>query len=390
LNVQSPTPSGTEALHRLDPDRLALLQASGLMQSSPEPIFDRLTALASRLLDAPVGLVSLVGENNQFFKAECGLEDAGVNTRTLPLPYSFCKHVVESGETLIVADAPNDKRVNDNLSITEMGVRAYLGIPLTTADGYTFGSLCVLDLKTRDWSATEIATLSDVASAVQSEIRLRLALENAQRVGMDRDLLLGELNHRVKNLFAMVSGMIGMTARNSDTPKDMADALRGRINALASAHALVQPAISGEVGTDTGICLSEIARVILAPHSRDGGIKIDGDLLYLDSDIGANISLVLHELATNAAKYGAFAHPDGSLSLSWTITDSTVSIDWVEFNPSLQILPPEAVTSGFGTRLIEASIQRQMGGTIQRDWRPEGVAVTIDLPLSRIAPSRIG
>jgi two-component sensor histidine kinase len=360
------------------------------MQSLPEPVFDRMVTLASRLLKTPVGLVSLVGEDYQFFKAEHGLEEAGVDTRILPLTYSFCKHVVESGQKLVVTDAPNDPRVSDNLSITEMGVRSYLGIPLTTARGHTFGSVCVLDMKTRNWTDDEIKTLSDVASAVQSEISLRLALNDANRIGIDRDLLMGELNHRVKNLFAMVSGMIGMTARNSDSPQDMAEALRGRINALASAHALVQPAISGEAGIDNGISLSEIARVILAPHSRDGGIKIDGDPLFLDSDIGANISLVLHELATNAAKYGAFAHPDGSLSLSWAITASTVSIKWFEFNPSLQILPPETVTSGFGTRLIEAAIQRQMGGTIQRDWRPEGVTVTIDLPLSRIAPSRIG
>ncbi|MGB6229651.1 MAG: GAF domain-containing protein, partial [Litorimonas sp.] len=229
-----------------DENRLDALARTGLMDSEAEPVFDRLTQLAARLLDAPVSLVSLVDDHRQFFKSACGLPEP----RETPLTHSFCQHVVRRAEPLIVVDARNDARVRDNLAIPDLGVVAYLGVPLLSPDGLPLGSFCAIDTKPRQWTEDDLLLLSDLAIAVQSEIISRIALLEARELARERDLLMDELNHRVKNLFAMVSGMIGLTARNSVDPVDMAQRLRGRITALADAHALVQPAITGKLESD--------------------------------------------------------------------------------------------------------------------------------------------
>jgi len=377
-----------------DSARLAALARSGLMDSAPEPVFDRLTDLATRLMDAPVSLVSLVDDHRQFFKSQCGLTEEQNKDRGTPLSHSFCQHVVVRGEPLIVFDAHSDERVQGNLAIRDLGVTAYLGIPLMTADGQALGSFCAIDTKPRQWTDEQVSIMSDLASAVQSEIGLRLALKEADRVSKERDLLIGELNHRVKNLFSMISGMIGVTARHSPSPEAMAISLRGRISALATAHNLVRPAISGIVGSEAGINFHEVATIILAPHDRIGSIDIDGPLFMLDSQSGARISLVLHELATNAAKYGALSERGGALSLSWTLNEETLNIVWIETvarkpdqskpDSADQTRATTLQPGGFGARLIDGAIISQMGGSITRDWPKTGLEVRISIPRNRI------
>ncbi len=161
-----------------DPDRLSALNETALLDSEPEPAFDRITRLAGKILGVPVALVSLVTENRQFFKSNIGLLEA---MRETPLSYSFCQHVVQTAEPLVIADAQNNPLVRDNLAVTEMGVRSYAGIPLITSEGHTLGSFCVLDTRPREWTEDEIATLTTLADSVLAEIELQTAVKQAQR-----------------------------------------------------------------------------------------------------------------------------------------------------------------------------------------------------------------
>ena len=160
--------------------RLAALERSGLMDSEREDAFDRLTRLAARLLGVPVSLVSLVDDRRQYFKSAVGLE-----LRETPLAHSFCQHVVVGQQPLIVTDAREDPLVSGNLAVRDLDVIAYLGVPLTTADGETLGSFCAIDSAPRAWSEEEIAVLEALARGVIAEIELRALDRDLERRGLE-------------------------------------------------------------------------------------------------------------------------------------------------------------------------------------------------------------
>lgn len=159
-----------------DPSRLQALRATGLLDRDPSPSLERLVRLASRILDAPVSLVSLVEADRQFFASQVGLTTPYSTGKETPLSHSFCKHVVESGEALVIEDALLDARVAGNPAIEELRIRSYAGIPLTGEDdGHVLGSFCVIDDEPREWTPRELEILRDLADAAMTEIRLRRA-----------------------------------------------------------------------------------------------------------------------------------------------------------------------------------------------------------------------
>jgi PAS domain S-box-containing protein len=156
--------------------RLRALQASRLLDSPVDIAFDRITRLASSLVDAPTALVTLVDAQRQFFKSSFGLSEPYASRRETPLSHSFCQHVVRERAPLLVTDARSDRMLRDNLAIDALHVVAYAGVPLVV-NRETFGALCVVDNKPRQWSSAEIALLLDLAAMVVSEMELRIALQ---------------------------------------------------------------------------------------------------------------------------------------------------------------------------------------------------------------------
>jgi len=180
-------PQLTEALDRLgaaapaedalgsavrEPGRLEALRRTGLLDGAPDPAFDRLTALAAELMDAPVALVSLIDEDRQVLASCIGLGEPWSTRRETPLSHSFCQHVVARREPLIVEDARVDAVLAENLAIRDLGVVAYLGVPLIDHGGHALGSLCVIDSKPRAWSGDDVRRLRDIAAAVVTQIEL--------------------------------------------------------------------------------------------------------------------------------------------------------------------------------------------------------------------------
>ena len=159
-----------------DPARLAALSEMALLDSPAEEAFDRLTRLAARILRAPVALVSLVDADRQFFKSAVGLSGDLAITRETPLSHSYCKHVVDRGEPLIIEDAAAHPLLRDNPAVAEYNAIAYAGIPLATPQGHVLGSFCVVDNVPRRWTGEEIEILRDLAASVMAEIELRVAI----------------------------------------------------------------------------------------------------------------------------------------------------------------------------------------------------------------------
>jgi GAF domain-containing protein len=153
----------------LDQERLKILRDLALIDSPTETIYDRLTELASKIVGAPISLVSMVGGEYQFFKSSYGLG----NLKSTPLSHSFCKHVVATHSPLIVTDAREDPIVKGNGAIVDLDVISYLGMPMTLQDGKTLGSFCVIDHTPRTWTSTEIDIIDELSQIVTNEIDLR-------------------------------------------------------------------------------------------------------------------------------------------------------------------------------------------------------------------------
>ncbi len=174
-----------------DPARLAALAQVGLTPKERSPgdkALDRLASLAGKVLRAPVGLVSLVEKDRQVFQGMVGLPEPWSNERESPIEYSFCQHVVTAGVPLVVDDAKLDPRVCGNPSVVELGVAAYLGVPLTTPEGLVLGSLCVFDVQPRQWTSDDLETLTGLATFANTELQLRRASrEIMESAGHDRE-----------------------------------------------------------------------------------------------------------------------------------------------------------------------------------------------------------
>jgi two-component system, cell cycle sensor histidine kinase and response regulator CckA len=154
--------------------RLAALARAALLDTPPEEAFDRLTRMATRLLGAPVSLLTLITDDRQFFKSAMGLPEPWASRRSAPLSRSFCRQVAVSGEPLVVEDARRHPLLGSNPEVRELGWISYAGVPLVTRDGGVAGSFSVVDGMPRLWSERDVALLHDLAACAAAEIELRL------------------------------------------------------------------------------------------------------------------------------------------------------------------------------------------------------------------------
>ncbi len=238
----------------VNPQRLRVLQETSLMDSLPEPAFERFVRMAARVTDAPTALVSLVDERRQFFKAQLGLPEPWATRRETPLTHSFCKFVVASGEPLVVESAADHPWVKDNLAVSEIGVQAYLGAPIEL-DGEYLGSLCVIDGKPRKWSDEDQEAMRDLADAVNTELKLR---RRNLELGVERDAartlaeswseFLGRAGHELRTplqgvllsteMAALDPGLEGGTRRLVEAALSSAQAMRKLLDDVLHLHRL--------------------------------------------------------------------------------------------------------------------------------------------------------
>lgn len=143
-----------------DPERLRALYATGLLDSPPEEVYDRITRAAAAALDAPFAAVSLIDSDRQFFKSTVGMNPG---LRETPLDRSVCQYAVADGASLVLDDMRNDPVFKNHPVVRDGSVAAYLGIPLNDHEGHTVGTLCVFDDKPRFWGAGHVQVLTDLA-----------------------------------------------------------------------------------------------------------------------------------------------------------------------------------------------------------------------------------
>ncbi|MCA2011452.1 GAF domain-containing protein [Cereibacter sphaeroides] len=362
-------PAASTDAHRRaldDSARLQALDRSGLMDSAPEPVFDRAARLASRILGVPVVLFSLVDAQRQFFKAQAGLAEP----RETPLSHSFCQYVVSEDRALAVNDARNHPLLSDNGAVHDLDVIAYLGVPVHGPDGAVLGSFCAIDSQPHDWTEAQLADLRDLAAIVETELALNRTLT-------ERQVLIDELNHRVKNLFAVTAGIVRMSQQAGEP----SSALQGRLRALSEAHALITPAIHADRPAEAETTLHALIGTLLAPHDTGAGrIRLGGDDVTVAPRAATPLSLAFYELITNAVKYGALTGPDGVLSVTCRLQDDWLVLDWHE----TAVAPEAGTRSGFGSKLVSMTLEAQLRGSVETTRDGDTLRRVVRLPLASL------
>lgn len=213
---------------------------------------------------------------------------------------------------------------------------------------------------------------------------LALQAEALKQAAGHKDLLLREINHRVKNLFSLTAGLISVSARSASDVADFETDLLSRVHALARAHQLTLP----ELGNDdeiswTDTTVSALLRAIVAPYENQQGprISIAGSDAPLRGNALTSLALLLHELTTNAAKYGALSTPAGQLEIDIAVTDDLLHLKWVERgSPDVT---GAADREGFGSTLEKAAL-KGLKGSISRNWMGDGLSLMLEIPLASL------
>lgn len=355
--------------------RLAALAGYRILDTPRERDFDDVAALASEICGTPIAVVNLIADGRQFFKAEVGL-----GVRETPLETSFCATAILEEEFLVVPDATRDPRFQGNPLVTgEPGLRFYAGALLKTQDGHAIGTVCVLDVVPRDLTGLQERTLRVLARQVMKQLELRRAVEERDRAQARQRVLNEELSHRLKNTLSLVQALATQTLKGV-AERDAVRAFERRLFALSKAHdVLLQDDWKAAP-------ISTVVGGVLSLHDDASRIEAAGPDVDLGSKATLSLSMILHEMATNAAKYGALSGEAGRVRLTWAIEPAqdgpVLAVTWAERDgPAVS----EPRRRGFGSRLIRTGLVGS--GGVDLRYLPEGLHAEFRAPLSTMQAS---
>ncbi|WP_423068698.1 PAS domain-containing protein [Devosia sp. CN2-171] len=198
----------------------------------------------------------------------------------------------------------------------------------------------------------------------------------------EREVVAQELSHRIKNIFAVIGGIVSLGARSHPEAKGFADSLRERIFALGKAHDFVRPHSRSSMPRSNPASLHALIRELLQPY-RLGDVErvhFAGEDAPIDDGAATPLALLFHELATNAAKYGALSRPDGRIDITTSIDGSDYLVTWSEHGGPR----PDPKATGFGSRLISLSVEGQLRGNMERMFEEDGLRMELTLPLASL------
>jgi PAS domain S-box-containing protein len=227
------------------------------------------------------------------------------------------------------------------------------------------------------WCAGTAAATIDKDGRIVRVSGVTVDITERKRAEERQNLLAREVDHRAKNALALAQSIVRLT--RADDVKDYIQAVEGRINALARVHTILS--LSSWQGAEIGKLIDEE----IAPYSTGDQIALLGPQIQLQPATAQTLALALHELVTNSAKYGALSVQPGRLKIQWKVQADGLQLIWEE-----QGGPPVAkpISRGFGTRSVIASIESQLGGRAEFDWRPEGLICRLSVPIAKSLQSR--
>jgi two-component sensor histidine kinase len=276
-------------------------------------------------------------------------------------PASFLGHTDEElRDTLDQPAAAAAKR-----RVIETGVSADIEFVQPTANGRAYYSLHIEPARAADGSIEGIVCAAqDITDRKDREAHLHM--------------LMREITHRSKNLLAVIQGMARQTARHAGTIGNFLQVFSARLQALAHSHDLLVQQSWHRAA------LEDLVRKQMGPYLEypDGRVTIEGPPIWLDPEAAQSVGLALHELAANAAKFGALSRADGKVSVAWQQDGKEVEILWTESGgPAVMT----ARTPGFGSLVLEKNLPRALDAHVQLDFRPEGLRCRIAVPVKHLA-----
>jgi two-component sensor histidine kinase len=352
-------------------EALAQLGARALAEADIEHLLsDAVATVAMTLAVDFVKILELLpGNDDLLLRAGFGWEpQLACATIASAASGSYGRYVLDSLLPVVTEDFAAETRFRVDDYLRQHSCVSGLSVAIAGRDERFFGILGVCTKSRRRFTAQETSFLGAIANLLAGAIARR-------QLEQRHELMIRDMRHRSGNLFSQLLALFSQTARNSKNIADLANKYRARVLALASAQRLITE------GGGKSIPIMDLLYTLLGPYLDR--ISFSGPNVELESDPVFNLSAALHELADNAVKHGSLSRPKGQLELSWSVSrterGTTLLLDWVEKNGPAARRPRKL---GFGSRLIELVIERQLNGEVTRSFGRKGLAVHMVVPLT--------
>ncbi|KGF69047.1 hypothetical protein LL06_13010 [Hoeflea sp. BAL378] len=342
-----------------------------------DELLHRATELVSEALDVPLVKVlehwpdrgeMLIRAGVNWQPGVVGHETFGDDVRS-PGGYAL-----RCDEPVVSPDLDVENRFEMPEVLRRHGVRSMVNVVIA-GEGPAYGVLEVDAQQPRGFTEDDVAFLRSYANLLAAAIERVRVHEELRRSAREQGILARELGHRVRNLLSLVRALASRTSAQGRTAEEFRTAFIDRLQALSTAESLVFE--SNRERTDPLV----LAEEVLAPHRQEdaGSISIEGSSVDLSARQARMFGLALHELATNAAKYGALSVAGGKVSLGWDLeaqkgARKRLSMTWQE-SDGPEITPPQL--KGFGTRLLEDVVARELNGEAKLAYRAQGLNYTL-------------
>lgn len=369
-------------------EQRALRDLVSRLAEAPQDVLPRLVDLAMDLtggLSAGLSLYEPDPRPGQFRWRHLQGSLSPFEGAATPRDYSPCGVTLDRDEPTLCR---HPERFYGWISDAAIEAPEVLLVPLRLQGGGAFGTLWIVSEREGHFTRAHADTMANLAWFVGVAVRMVDDREKIEQALEDQRTLTREMSHRVKNLFAVTDAMIRLSRKSAPSVSAMADSLSGRLHALANAHALVSRHLN-EVGhAPRASDIETVVSAVLEPHDdrqRGGASRFatSGPPIACGDHAINGLALVLHELATNAIKYGALSLPGGWVEIAWRDADPFVEIEWTEHQgPALD---HEPLGEGYGTSLVKRTVEGQFGGKIERRWASSGLAVQMKLMTARIS-----
>jgi two-component sensor histidine kinase len=285
-------------------------------------------------------------------------------------------YALQMDEPVISRDVATENRFEIPEVLVRHGVKSMVNV-IIAGENEPYGVLEVDAQELRDFDDDDISFLRTYANLLAAVIDRARRDEEIERIAREQSVLARELGHRVRNVLGLVQALITQTATGDRSVKQYRGVLMARIRALAAAESLVFQE-RGDTADPR-----RIAEEILQPYRADGAaaFEVDGAEARLNARKGRMFGLALHELATNALKYGALSAPEGRVTLRWRVEGNgdglRIVLSWEEADGP-EVSPPER--KGFGSRLLEDVVSHELGGSAKLDFRRTGLVYRLSFP----------
>jgi PAS domain S-box-containing protein len=352
-------------------ETLARLGELALTESDLQKFFNEVVATVGDILDVElVKILELIpGDAEMLLRAGTGWKPGLVGTANVSTGRdSQAGYTLASGRAVIAEDLEAETRFTGQPLLRDHGVTSGITVPIAGRDGRAYGVLGAHTTKRHKFNDYDVSFIAAVANVVAGAIQRR-------QLDQRHELMIRELRHRSGNLFSQLLALFSQTAKNSRSVADLVAKYEARVLALANAHRLITE------GGWKSTSLNELLNTLLAPYLDR--ISFSGPNVFLEPDPTFGLSMAVHELATNAGKHGSLIAPTGRVDLTWSVTRTqqglTLLLTWKE---SSGPAPRRSRRPGFGSRLINMVIERQLNGQVQQSFGPEGLEAKLTVPLT--------